>query len=50
MDIAGEVANIHMRIDAKNVVTTARTVKTTPQKTLFRCVRIYKICKEFTYR
>ena len=25
-------------------------VKTIPQKTRFRSVRIYKICKEFTYR
>ena len=25
-------------------------VKTTPQKTRFRSVRIYKICKEFTYK
>ena len=25
-------------------------VKTTPQKTRFRSVRIYKICKEFAYR
>ena len=25
-------------------------VKTTPQKTRFRSVTIYKICKEFTYR
>ena len=25
-------------------------VKTTPRKTRFRSVRIYKICKEFTYR
>ena len=26
------------------------SVETTPQKTRFRSVRIYKICKEFTYR
>ena len=26
MDISGEVANIHMRIDAENLVTTARTI------------------------
>ena len=26
------------------------SVKTTPQKTRFRSVRIYNICKEFTYR
>ena len=25
MDISGEVADIHMRADAKNLVTTART-------------------------
>ena len=27
MDISGEVANIHMRTDAKNLVTTARTIR-----------------------
>ena len=32
MDIAGEVANIHMRIDAKNLVTTARTTQLPEQK------------------
>ena len=26
MDISGEVANIHMRTSAKNLVTTARTI------------------------
>ena len=26
MDISGEIANIHMRTDAKNLVTTARTI------------------------
>ena len=26
MDLSGEVANIHMRTDAKNLVTTARTI------------------------
>ena len=26
-DISGKVANIHMRIDAKNLVTTARTIE-----------------------
>ena len=32
MDIAGEVANIHMRTDAKNLVTTARTTHLLEQK------------------
>ena len=26
MDISGEIANIHMRTDAKNLITTARTI------------------------
>ena len=32
MDISGEVANIHMRTDATNLVTTARTVQPPEQK------------------
>ena len=32
MDIAGEVANIHMRTDAKKLVTTARTTHLLKQK------------------
>ena len=32
MDISGEVANIHMRTDAKNLVTTARTTHLPEQK------------------
>ena len=32
MDISGEVANIHMRTDAKNLVTTARTIHLPEQK------------------
>ena len=32
MDISGEVANIHMRTDAKNLVTTARTIQPPEQK------------------
>ena len=32
MDISGEVAEIHMRIDAKNLVTTARTIHLPEQK------------------
>ena len=32
MDIAGEVANIHMRTGAKNLVTTARTSHLPEQK------------------
>ena len=32
IDISGEVANIHMRTDAKNLVTTARTTHLPEQK------------------
>ena len=32
MDIPGEIANIHMTIDAKNLVTTARTLHLPEQK------------------
>ena len=32
MDISGEVANIPMRTDAKNLVTTARTIHLPDQK------------------
>ena len=32
MDTTGEVPNIHMRIDAKNLVTTARTTQLPEQK------------------
>ena len=32
MDISGEVADIHMRTDAKNLVTTARTIHLPEQK------------------
>ena len=32
MDISGEVADIHMRTDAKNLVTTARTIHSPEQK------------------
>ena len=32
MDVSGEVANIHMRTDAKNLVTTARTTHSPEQK------------------
>ena len=32
MDLSGEVANMHMRTDAKNLVTTARTIHFTEQK------------------
>ena len=32
MDLSGEVANIHMRTDAKNLVTTARTIHLPEQK------------------
>ena len=39
--IPGEIAPMDIHLP---------TVKTTPQKTRFRSVRIYKICKEFTNR
>ena len=32
MDMSGEVAEIHMRTDAKNLVTTARTIPLPEQK------------------
>ena len=32
MDLSGEVADIHMRTDAKNLVTTARTIHLPEQK------------------
>ena len=32
MDLSGEVAEIHMRTDAKNLVTTARTIPLPEQK------------------
>ena len=32
MDISGEVADIHMRLDAKNLATTARTIHLPEQK------------------
>ena len=32
MDISGQVADIHMRTDAKNLVTTARTIHLPEQK------------------
>ena len=32
MDLSGEVANIHMRTDAKNLVMTARTIHLPEQK------------------
>ena len=32
MDLSGEAAYIHMRIDAKNLVTTARTIHLLEQK------------------
>ena len=32
MDLSGEIANIHMRTDAKNLVTTARTIHLPEQK------------------
>ena len=32
MDISGEIANIHMRTDAKNLVSTASTIHLPEQK------------------
>ena len=32
MDISGETANVHMRTDTKNLVTTARTIHLPEQK------------------
>ena len=32
MDLSGQVADIHMRTDAKNLVTTARTIHYLEQK------------------
>ena len=32
MDISGELADIHMRTDAKNLVTTSRTIHLPEQK------------------
>ena len=32
MDLSGDVADIHMRTDAKNLVTTARTIHLPEQK------------------
>ena len=35
MDISGDVAKIHMRTDAKNLVTTARTIHLPEQRRQF---------------
>ena len=42
MDISGEVANIHMRIDAKNLVTTARKIHLPEQKEAIHKISIFR--------
>ena len=42
MDISGEVANIHMRTDAKNLVTTARTIHLPEQEETIRMISMLR--------
>ena len=42
MDLSGEVADIHMRTDAKNLVTTARTIHLPEQKETIHMVSMYR--------
>ena len=42
MDLSGEVANIHMRTDAKNLVTTARTIHLPEQKETIHLISILR--------
>ena len=42
MDMSGEVEEIHMRIDAKNLVTTARTVHLPEQKETIHMVSMFR--------
>ena len=44
MDLSGEVADIHMRTDAKNLVTTSKTIRLPEQKETIR--RISMLRKE----
>ena len=44
MDISGEVANLHMRTDAKNLVTAARTFHLHEQKETIHMISV--LCKE----
>ena len=41
MDLSGEVADIHMRTDAKNVVRTARTIHLPEQKETIHMISIF---------
>ena len=45
MDLSGEVANIHMRGDAKNLVNTARTIHLLEQKKTIHMISM--LGKEF---
>ena len=42
MDKSGEVADIHMRTDAKNLVTTARTIHLPEQKETIRMISMLR--------
>ena len=42
MDISGEVANSHMRTDAKNPVTTARTIHVPEQKETIHMISVLR--------
>ena len=42
MDLSGEVANIHMRTDAKNVVTTVRTIHLLEQKETIHMISMFR--------
>ena len=42
MDISGEVANLHMRTDAKNLVTTARTIHLPEQKENIHIISMFR--------
>ena len=42
MDISGEDANIHMRTDAKNLVTTARTIHLPEQKETILMISVFR--------
>ena len=42
MDLSGEVANLHMRTDAKNLVTTARTIHLPEPKETIHMIYVAK--------
>ena len=48
MDISGEVAKIHMRTDAENLVTTARTIHSPEQKETIHMISMLR--KEACFR